>query len=223
LKIVATVGGSNVLSRTIEAKHQGADLIELRVDSLLSSQEKALSLAEKIKKKSKLPLIITIRSKTEGGLTGYSESDRLDFFLKFLPVADFIDIELSARKINRKLISACHRQKKGVIVSWHDFRKTPASAVLYRKAVDAEKINADIVKLAVTPMVPEDVIRLLEFCRNWTGSPLAVISMGRLGAVSRISGGLFGSCLTYGYVKFPWAEGQMNVRQLKELLSDPDT
>ena len=45
------------------------------------------------------------------------------------------------------------------------------------------------------------------------------ISMGELGIMTRITGGLFGSRLTYGFVGSEAAPGQLHVKNIKEQLA----
>ena len=82
--------------------------------------------------------------------------------------------------------------------------------------------NADIVKLAVMPQSADDVLRLLSetnhFHRRYPDQPLVTMSMGKLGAVSRICGEVFGSCVTFGVGKNASAPGQIEMAKLEEIL-----
>ena len=50
-------------------------------------------------------------------------------------------------------------------------------------------------------------------------APLIAISMGPLGAITRVGGELFGSCLTFGAVGQTSAPGQMDARALRGALT----
>ena len=63
---------------------------------------------------------------------------------------------------------------------------------------------------------PQDVKNLLMFAQSWNQTPIVAISMGTKGSISRITGFLFGSCLTYGYIHRPVGPGQMSVKLLVE-------
>ena len=61
-------------------------------------------------------------------------------------------------------------------------------------------MGADIAKIAVMPRSAVDVAALLAataVCAESSRVPLITMSMGPLGAVSRLSGQVFGSCATF--------------------------
>ena len=109
-----------------------------------------------------------------------------------------------------------------VIVSHHNFQETPASGTLFMLLEQMNRSNADIVKLAVMPQCSDDVLRLLSetshFHKRYPMQPLVTMSMGNLGAVSRICGELFGSCVTFGAGKNASAPGQIEMAKLEEIL-----
>lgn len=81
--------------------------------------------------------------------------------------------------------------------------------------------GGDVVKLAVTPQTPEDVLALLTATQEAgkrLSVPLITMSMGRLGMASRLCGGLFGSCLTFGAAAGESAPGQPPVEELARTL-----
>ena len=67
-----------------------------------------------------------------------------------------------------------------------------------------ELLGADICKIAVMPQSASDVLELLaatEERARVSDAPLITMSMGKLGAVSRVCGELVGSCLTFGMLE----------------------
>ena len=82
--------------------------------------------------------------------------------------------------------------------------------------------NADIVKLAMMPQDAEDVLRLLaetnRFHQRYPEQLLITMAMGKIGAVSRVSGEIFGSCVTFGAGKNASAPGQIKMEKLEEIL-----
>ena len=76
-------------------------------------------------------------------------------------------------------------------------------------------------KIAVMPGDPGDVLTLLsvswEMKSRYARQPLIAISMGALGAVSRISGEIFGSAMTFGTAGQASAPGQISVEELQEV------
>ena len=83
--------------------------------------------------------------------------------------------------------------------------------------------RADIVKLAVMPQKASDVISLIkvteEFKQIHSDGLIITMSMGALGAVSRIAGQLSGSCVTFGAGEVASAPGQLPFTKLDEILS----
>jgi len=54
--------------------------------------------------------------------------------------------------------------------------------------------------------------------RRTLSCPVITMSMGGQGLVSRLSGELFGSCLTFGALGQASAPGQIDARELKQIL-----
>ncbi|MDA7857926.1 type I 3-dehydroquinate dehydratase [bacterium] len=220
--IVASVEGKNLLKTAETAVKLGADIIELRIDSIKvpgrgdSPESHIIDLVKNLRKKLKLPIIATIRSKKDRGIFHFSDKKRLKIFRAILNYVDFVDVEITSSSINKIVIKEAHRKGKLAILSYHNFKTTPSSKILIKYAKGAFNLGADVVKIATMADDLKDVKKLLVFCQSWGKSPIAVISLGKIGAISRIAGFIFGSSLTYGYIKRPLAPGQMSVKDLVE-------
>lgn len=106
-------------------------------------------------------------------------------------------------------------------MSNHDFDKTPATSELERRLTLMKTYGADIAKIAVMPNSARDVLNLLLATDNMKyklNFPLITMAMGDLGKVTRISGEVFGSCLTFGTVGDASAPGQIESTNLKGIL-----
>ena len=82
-------------------------------------------------------------------------------------------------------------------------------------------MSADIAKIAVMPQNPGDVLTLLSATFEASQSlscPVITMSMKGTGLISRLSGEVFGSCLTFGSAGEPSAPGQIDAAQLKRVL-----
>lgn len=191
-----------------------ADLIELRVDMFekrgLSEIKNTFIDALNIFRK---PIIGTVRDLSEGGL--YKYEDRLSVYMTIAQLCVYIDIELS----HEKLIQDFKRNHKNsgsrIIGSYHNFVETPNTDKLKELLDKGLSLGVDIVKIAVTPNTLEDVSRLLAFTDNNRDRQIISISMGDLGRQSRISAGLYGSLMTYGYVVKKTASGQISIPELR--------
>ena len=85
----------------------------------------------------------------------------------------------------------------------------------------AERLGGDVAKVAVMPQGLQDVLTLLgatHTASQTVGLPLISMSMGPLGAVTRMVGGLFGSGLTYGVCAAASAPGQVPIEELRSVL-----
>ena len=85
-----------------------------------------------------------------------------------------------------------------------------------------QECGADLLKLAAMPTDAEDVLTLLsatwEMKEKYARQPLITMSMGGTGIVSRLSGEIFGSALTFGSAGVASASGQIGVSELRNVL-----
>lgn len=191
------------------------DAVEFRADRFYSGD------IGKLKKilyrigETNLPAVVTFR---QGEIANLTEAERLRIISELLPEAAAVDIELDS-EITGEAVKKAKSLGKTVIISDHDFEKTPSNEdlrIIFERSI-AE--GADVVKIAVMPRAPEDAARLMCFCMESSGKhPLICISMGEAGKFTRFYGPFFGSVLTYGSISEPIAPGQADVRELKREL-----
>ncbi len=86
--------------------------------------------------------------------------------------------------------------------------------------VSMANAGADIAKLAVMPQSPADGARLLQATAKAAArrpeTPLITMAMGAAGAVTRLCGGAFGVCASFGAVGgAASAPGQPDARHLR--------
>lgn len=205
-KVVASVTS---LDEAKEGVALGADVLEVRVDL---AQEKPQLLVESIFRLNK-PLIATIRPTWEGGAYKGSDRERTKLFKALIPVSDYIDVELRAKNVD-EIVALVEGSDALSIISYHNFEKTPPKKEMMDIVVRCHE-KGDIAKLAVTPGSLRDVLRLFEVTLK-SERPICTIAMGEIGAHSRIVAPVYGSQLTYGYVRKPVAPGQMRVDRITE-------
>lgn len=196
-----------------QARAQGADLLEVRVDRFPPSVRSAdaLRLARRFG-----PVLLTIRSRKEGGGWRGTEAARLALFRALIPAADAVDVE-GASPVAGAVLRAAKRAGKWTVLSHHDFAKTPSDAALRRMGARFKRSGADVLKVAAMPRSARDVDRLMAFCAGLEGRR-AFIAMGALGRRTRTEPARWGSCLTYGSVGAAAAPGQVPVKTLRRLL-----
>lgn len=208
---IAVPFGDRVSAGSIQqAVKSGMQIAELRID-LYSSYQKSHVLSESHKFK-KISTIATIRSKKEGGSWKGSEQERLELFKTVLPHVNKIDIELSSGKILKEVITEAHRLKKTVIVSYHNFQKTPSQAALESIFKKAKAAGADLVKIAAMARSKKDMRVLAEFTLRHAKEGVITLSMGKEGVLSRILFPSLGSKLTFAHIGRSTAPGQMDLK-----------
>jgi 3-dehydroquinate dehydratase-1 len=162
--------------------------------------------------------ILTVRHPLEGGAGDRGAAERGREFLRLLPRAAFVDVELRSLRALRRVLADANDRGIPLIASFHDFRRTPGPEKLRELALRAEDAGAGIFKIATWTSAPRDVARLLalfEVCPI----PLAVMGMGPLGYSSRLLFAHCGSALNYGWLHRPNVPGQWAAVDLKKMLA----
>lgn len=205
-----------------------ADIIEWRVDHFSDVKEvnEVLMVLANIRQQlGATPLIFTFRSKKEGGETEISDDEyfALNRAAALSGLADVIDIELFNDESRiRSLVSEAHNAGVKVIMSNHDFHQTPAQEEIIYRLRRMQDLGADLPKIAVMPQTPQDVLTLLSATlsmkERYATRPLITMSMGKMGGISRVTGRLFGSAMTFGSLGQSSAPGQIAVTQLREMM-----
>jgi 3-dehydroquinate dehydratase-1 len=109
-----------------------------------------------------------------------------------------------------------------MIMSYHNFQMTPDAATLDGKFLDAERLGADVAKVAVMPQNVQDVLALLaatDRASQALGIPLISMSMGGVGSLSRVMGWVCGSAATFAVGKSSSAPGQIAIEDLRLVLA----
>jgi len=200
------------------ALHMAAtpDLFEIRLDHLI----KHLDEIEDIITKLRTPIIITARHPREGGANKLDAPQRAALLLRFLDHASYVDIELRALHELRSVHRQARAKKIGVIVSFHDLKRTPSLSRLLAKARAAIAAGADVIKVATRTDNDMEVKRLLDFFDE-AHVDLAVSAMGigKLGAKSRLALMRRGSVLNYAHLGRASFPGQPSLRAIQRWTS----
>ncbi|MFV0363934.1 MAG: type I 3-dehydroquinate dehydratase [Suipraeoptans sp.] len=172
-----------------------------------------------------MPLIFTFRTRTEGGNKDVTH----DEYVKTVYAAvasnciDIVDIEWELVKNNvTELLNAAHCMQVAVILSNHDFNKTPETEDIIKLLEDMHLQGADICKVAFMPQDKSDVEALrravLIVDAKYDNVTLVAISMGELGRLSRTNPKEFVSSITFGVVGKASAPGQIDVNELANMV-----
>ncbi len=228
-----------IMSQLSLALKDPCDLFEWRADYYFSYQDTVdwQPVLSKIKSKTKKPLIFTLRSEAEGGHSSLRRNDALALLRDVCEQGDvdFVDIELfeedgSLDEAKMEfLVETAHSNNKKIILSNHDFDKTPDLDAIIKRLQAMERLGADLPKVAYMPLTQDDVNTLLEAARmvstEYMHRPFVAISMGELGKQSRIAGGAFGSAITFAAPptnngQTATAPGQMKASELYQRICE---
>ena len=212
-----------ILEKAAQFSTLQADCVEWRVDYFESARAPgavARCLAKlRVALKDKL-LLVTIRTKAEGGELALRHTEYADLLHTILDTdcADLLDIEFFTAGADLPVLVA----GVPVVCSSHDFAKTPPRAELVRRMVAMQQAGADLPKVAVMPQSRIDVLELLaataEMADQHPETPVITMSMGALGAVSRLAGETFGSAMTFANPGQASAPGQVSLDIVNEVL-----
>ena len=192
------------------------DALELRVDRFADLNIEYILNNVRERKDIGPALILTVRNaESEGGKPDISDGKKMEIFQACTPLVDAIDIELSSPIIS-EVIDLAKKNKKLVIVSFHDFTGTPEAAVLEGVLQGAVKKGADIVKIAAQANSIDDVNRLMMFTLKHKDDNVITMSLGSIGSISRLTFPSVGSLLTYSYIGQPLAPGQVPLERLQQ-------
>ena len=126
-----------------------------------------------------------------------SSQERLDLLHSAIEAgAAYVDIEVEAEgKYKDYLISRARSSGCQVIISYHNFQKTPQKSELEHIIEWCFTAGADIAKIACMVQHKNETARLLGLLND--ERPLIVLGMGKLGRITRIAAPLLGSPFTY--------------------------
>ncbi|HWR21949.1 MAG TPA: type I 3-dehydroquinate dehydratase [Feifaniaceae bacterium] len=217
-----------LLLQAAALKNEPADAVEWRADKFGAVLDEAAAVrALKALRETigDMPLLFTLRTKSEGGSFDAPREEylRLNILAAASGLADIIDVEFGAGDA-AKVRHIRELQARGVRVaaSSHDFHRTPPKEEIVARLCAMQRAGADLVKIAVMPGNERDVLTLLlaaeEFTRAYKDRPLIAVSMGALGAVSRVCGNLSGSDMTFGAAGALSAPGQLPAKTLRDML-----
>lgn len=219
----------HIIRRAKETAEIKPDIVEWRADWFqdIEDLERVKGMLEQLKLiLGNIPLLFTFRTYAEGGQRKISAEKYMEIckYVITTKKVDMIDVELMiGDEVVQEIISYAHKYGVKVIASNHDFHKTPEKEEIIARLCKMQELDADVLKIAVMPENNKDVLRLLEATdemnEKYANRPIATISMSGTGLISRISGEMFGSAITFGSVGKASAPGQMNAENLKKVLS----
>jgi 3-dehydroquinate dehydratase-1 len=208
---------------------KGPDVLEWRVDFFDSIDNTAavIKTAQAIKKRAgQIPLLFTRRSIIEGGEKIVLNEDQLIALYAAVCESqsiDLIDYEMANDAGNiTKVRAAAKANDIKLVLSFHNFSRTPDLETLVQKFLMADQLGADVAKVAVMPRGLDDVLTLLTATLQASKKlpiPLISMSMGPYGTMTRFLGWTFGSALTFAVGASSSAPGQVPIEDLNAVLA----
>ncbi|SUH09500.1 3-dehydroquinate dehydratase [Salmonella enterica subsp. enterica] len=210
-KIIVSLMGktiTDVKSEALAYREADFDILEWRVDHFanVTTAESVLEAAGAIREIiTDKPLLFTFRSAKEGGEQALTTGQYIALNRAAVDsgLVDMIDLELFTGDDEVKAtVDYAHQHNVAVIMSNHDFHKTPAAEEIVQRLRKMQELGADIPKIAVMPQTKADVLDLTyRHCRNagaLCGSSDYYHVDVENRVISRLAGEVFGSAATFG-------------------------
>ena len=211
-----------------------ADFIELRMDLIADGELNDLIPAIRNAAGS-IKIIVTCRKKEEAPVANElpgtrsiikdKEIGKMDLLKKAIAMkADFVDIELmEGQAAIGELRNYCAKRGgvTGIIVSYHDIKKTPSLARLKEIFHQSMENGAAVVKIVTFAKSAEDnlkVLSMIPYAQKHSQKIIAMC-MGAEGRISRVIAPFLGAYLSFAALA-PGAQsapGQLTVRQMRQI------
>lgn len=225
---IVGVTREEILAAAENIKSTKADVVEWRVDwyedifDFAKTEETMKALREAL---GEMPILFTFRTSKEGGEKAIETETYVELNQNAAKTGliDLVDVEaFTGDDAVKAVVETAHESGVKVIASNHDFHKTPAKEEIVSRLRKMQELGADIPKIAVMPQNKKDVLTLLaateEMASEYADRPIITMSMSETGVISRLSGEVFGSALTFGAVGKVSAPGQMGIEDLTTVL-----
>ena len=216
----ASVARSSVagMGTGLEAALARADLAEVRLDFL--RPEHVPDALEAIKNNLGRT-VCTLRPRGEGGKFSGNEKERRSILRLIAEYGPFLlDVEYNTLRRDAALAKYLGSTGTGLLVSWHDFARTPGRADLEERLGKMARFSPNV-KIVGTAKSASDSARMLELYGAGVAGVRNLISfaMGDPGRFSRILCLYLGSPYTYVSLGKPVAPGQFGADEMRRILN----
>jgi 3-dehydroquinate dehydratase/shikimate dehydrogenase len=197
-RIFVTLAGSSLAALEGQASHWAGGSLgyELRLDYLGDFTQLETSLHQMLVRLHSPQTIATCRREEAGGAFKGNVEEQVQILAAAARAGcQWVDLEWeSIRKDGSTLLELLHPAK--VIVSHHDYRRTPALGPLYRQIA---RLPVDMVKVATMALRLRDNLQIRQLLKTYQSRKpkLVAVAMGSSGIPSRLLALLWGSAFTY--------------------------
>lgn len=199
----------------IQAVQSQADMLEIWLDQIEDLQVERLF---SVKRK---PYLCVCKSKREkGGFVGTTQK-RINILEKCVDLgAEYVDLNIeSPVKWIKQLVS--QKKDSSLILSHHNFLRTPSVRILSRLTTRMFRLGADVVKIATIVRSIEDIAVLYKLAHSLNNSKKRhiIIGMGKMGQMTRIYSPLLQNEFMFAPLdgKQKTADGQLTKEELLTL------
>jgi len=212
--VITAKNTGEAIKRIPEVVAQGPDLIEVRFDYMESPGDPG-----DIREATGLPLIATNRRRDQGGYSRMNEQERVATILDAVEAGfEYADLELNTQDLE-ELGSRLKELGGRLVVSYHDFQKTPPVNELQETMNRMVESQADICKIIGTARSPRDSLVYMNLYGSRGENGLVSFGMGRDGILSRVLAPLIGGEFTYAssHAGGESAPGQLTLAEMREI------
>ena len=159
--------------------------------------------------------VCTLRPKNEGGKFSGKENERISILKLISEYNPFLlDVEFNTLKKDQKLRQYLKKSNTDILVSWHDFKKTPSMDRLNSRLTEMKKLS-NFVKIVTVAKSVSDTSRILSLYNRSSKIKLIAFAMGEQAKFSRILCLHLGSPYTYVSLGKAIAPGQFSLDDMK--------
>jgi len=202
------------LNTILKTTLKRSDYIEIRFDFM---EPNKIPVALNLVKKYLDRCVCTLRPKSEGGKFSGSEKNRISI-IKLIAEYNphLLDVEYKTIRKNKNLYQYLKKTKTNLLISWHDFAKTPNASFLKTMKKKMTKFSKNI-KIVTTARSIKDTLSILSLYKSQSKTNLIAFAMGDYGRMSRILCMQLGSPYTYVSLGKPVAPGQFSLDEIKSI------
>ena len=202
------------LNKLLQSSLKRSDYIEIRFDFMKPNK---VPIALRLMKKHLSRCICTLRPRKEGGKFSSNEKNRISI-LKLIAEYNpyLLDVEYNTIRKNKNLHQYLKKTRTNLLISWHDFAKTPNIGYLKSMQKKMAKFSKNI-KIVTTAKSMKDTLGILSLYKFQNNTNLIAFAMGDYGRMSRILCTQLGSPYTYVSLGKPVAPGQFSLDEIKSI------